>query len=71
MDLPKSTTPDSIEYNSILILIDCFIKLVRYYLVYKTINATQLIKLLFRIFAQTGPPNNIISNKGSIFINKY
>ena len=71
MDLPKSITPNSIEYNSVLILIDCFIKLVYYYLVYKTINATQLAELLFRIFAQTGPLNNIISNKGSVFINKY
>jgi len=71
MDLPKSKTPNSIEYNSVLILIDYFIKLVRYYLVYKTINATQLIKLLFRVFAQIGPLDNIISNRGSVFISKY
>jgi len=50
MDLLKFKTPNSIEYNSILILIDRFIKLVRYYLVYKIINATQLIELLFRVF---------------------
>jgi len=40
MDLPKSKTPNSVEYNSILILIDHFIKLVRYYPVRKIINAT-------------------------------
>jgi hypothetical protein len=38
MGLPKSKTSDSVKYDSILILIDCFIKLVRYYLVYKIIN---------------------------------
>ena len=39
MDLPKSKTSNSVEYNSVLILIDRFIKLVRYYLVRKIINA--------------------------------
>ena len=50
MNLPKSKTPNGVEYNSVLILIDRFIKLVRYYLVYKIIDATQLIELLFRVF---------------------
>ena len=54
MDLLESKTPNSIEYNSVLILIDYFIKLVRYYLVCKIINATQLVKLLFRVFTQIG-----------------
>ena len=71
MDFPKSTTSNSIEYNSILILINRFIKLIHYYPVYKIIDTTQLIKLLFRIFTQIGPLDNIISNRGSIFINKY
>ena len=71
MDLPKSTTFNSVEYNSVLILINCFIKLIRYYLVYKIIDATQLVKLLFRIFTQIGPLDNIISNRGSVFTSKY
>ena len=71
MDLPKSKTPNSVEYNSILILIDHFIKLVRYYLIRKIINTAQLVELLFRVFTQTGPLNNIISNRGSAFISKY
>ena len=71
MDLPESTTSNNIEYNSVLVLIDYFMKLVHYYPVYKTIDATQLIKLLFRIFTQTGPPDNIVFNKGSVFTNKY
>jgi len=50
MDLPKSKTPNSVECNSILVLIDRFIKLVCYYLVYKIINAMQLAELLFRVF---------------------
>ena len=71
MDFSKSITPNSIKYNSILILIDCFIKLVHYYLVYKIINIIQLTELLFKIFMQIGPLNNIISNKDSIFTSKY
>jgi hypothetical protein len=71
MDLPESKTPNSVEYNSILVLIGRFIKLVYYYLVHKIINATQLIELLFRVFAQIGPLDNIISNRGSIFISDY
>jgi len=50
MNFPKSKTPNSIECNSVLVLIDHFIKLVRYYPVYKIINTTQLAKLLFRVF---------------------
>ena len=50
MDLLESKTPNSVEYNSILVLIDRFIKLVRYYLVYKIINTIQLAELLFRVF---------------------
>jgi hypothetical protein len=38
IDLLESKTSNSVEYNSVLILIDHFIKLVYYYLVYKTIN---------------------------------
>ena len=71
MDFPKFITPNSIKYNSILVLIDRFIKLVYYYLVYKTIDAIQLTELLFRIFAQIGPLDNIVSNRGSVFISKY
>ena len=37
-DFSKSITPDSVKYNSILILINCFIKLIYYYLVCKIIN---------------------------------
>jgi len=51
IDLPKSKTPNSIKYNPVLTLIDRFIKLIRYYLVYKIINATQLAELLFKVFA--------------------
>ena len=71
MDLLESKTPNSAEYNSVLILIDRFIKLVRYYPVRKIINAMQLAELLFRVFAQIGPLDNIISNRGSVFISKY
>ena len=71
MGLPKSTTPNSIKYNFILVLIDYFIKLIYYYPVRKTIDVIQLTKLLFRIFTQIGPLDNIIFNKNSIFISKY
>ena len=50
MDLLEFKTSNSVEYNSILVLIDRFIKLVHYYLVYKIINTTQLAELLFKVF---------------------
>jgi len=71
MDLLESKTPNSIKYNSVFVLIDYFIKLVHYYLVYKIINITQLVEFLFKVFAQIRPLNNIISNRGSIFISEY
>jgi len=71
MDLLEFKTPDSVEYNFIFIFIDYFIKLIYYYLVYKTINATQLAEFLFRVFAQIGSLNNIVSNRGNIFISEY
>jgi len=71
MDLLESKTPNGIEYNSVLILIDRFIKLVRYYLVRKIINTTQLAELLFRVFTQIGPLDDIVSNRGSVFISEY
>jgi len=71
MDLLESKTPNSVEYNSILIFIDYFIKLVHYYLIYKIINTTQLAEFLFRVFTQIESLNNIISNKGSIFTSEY
>ena len=55
MDLLEFKTPNSIEYNSVLILINRFIKLVHYYLVYKIINATQLTELLFKVFINRAP----------------
>ena len=71
MDLPEFITLDGVEYNSILILIDRFIKLVYYYPVCKIIDVIQFIKLLFRIFTQTGPLDNIVFNRGSVFTSEY
>ena len=51
MDLFESMTPDGVEYDSVFVFIDCFMKLVYYYPVCKTIDAMRLIELLFRIFA--------------------
>jgi hypothetical protein len=38
MGLSKSKTSDGVKYDSVLVLIDYFIKLVHYYLVYKIID---------------------------------
>ena len=51
MDLFEFMTFNGIEYDSVFVFIDCFMKLVCYYLVCKTIDAMRLIEFLFRIFA--------------------
>ena len=71
MDPFKFKTFNSVKYNFIFIFIDYFIKLIHYYLIYKIINTTQLVKLLFKVFIQIRPLNNNIFNRGNIFTSEY
>jgi transposase InsO family protein len=72
MDLPESKGPHGGEtYDSVLMLIDRFTKLVRYIACQKTINAPALAKLIWRIFLQSGTPTSLISDRSSVFTSEY
>jgi len=59
-------------YNTVLIIINKYIKILRYILITKIIDSAGLVELIFEeIILKFRVPNRIISNKGSIFINTF
>jgi hypothetical protein len=60
-DLPESETGGR-QYNSILVLVDCFTKLVRYIPCCKTIDAPELAELLAHEWLRTGTPDSLMSD---------
>ena len=53
-------------------VVDRFIKLVKYLPVRKSINALTLVELLYReLFVVVGPADSIISDRGSVFTSEY
>jgi len=59
-------------YNTVLIIIDRYIKILRYILTTKTIDSTGLVELIFEeVILKFRVPDRIISNRGSIFINTF
>jgi hypothetical protein len=72
IDLPESKGLHSSEiYDSVLVLIDRFTKLVQYIPYRKTIDAPVLAKLIWRIFLQSGTPASLVSDCGSVFTSEY
>ena len=45
--LPLNTNADLKVYNTILVVVDCFIKIVKYFLVKTIITIVELIKLFY------------------------
>ena len=69
--LPLSKQKGNI-YNFILIVIDCFTKIVRYIPTTKIIDIISLINLFINEIAiQYGMPADIISDRDLVFINNY
>jgi len=59
-------------YNTVLIVINRYIKILRYILITKIIDSTGLVELIFEeIILKFRVPDRIISNRGSIFINTF
>jgi len=59
-------------YNTVLIIINKYIKILRYILTIKIIDSAGLVELIFKeIILKFKVLNRIISNKGSIFINTF
>ena len=67
-DVPPSHGVDGKAYNAILIVVDRYIKLAKYYPILKTITAEQFSNLVIHtVFCSFGVPSSIVSNQGSIF----
>ena len=70
-DLPPSKQKGNI-YDSILIVIDCFIKMARYIPTTKTIDAIGLTNLFIdEVAIQYEMPAGIILDRGSVFMSNY
>ena len=61
-----------VVYNSIFIIVDCYIKIIRYISITIRINIAELIKVFFnKIVLYFKTSANIISNRKSVFINIF
>ena len=71
-DLPKSKNGEGREHDAILVLIDRFTKYVRYLPVNKTITAQKVAELLLeQCFLKQGPPDTMLSDRGSVFTSQF
>jgi transposase InsO family protein len=71
-DLPLSKDPQGNEYDSILVLVDRFTKYVRYLPVSKAITAQGIADLLLKqCFLKQGPPDTLLSDRGSVFTSQF
>ena len=60
------------EFNSILIIVNRFIKMVIYVPIKKTLKAVELVDILVELLVSyIGVPKLIISNKGVLFISLF
>ena len=67
-DLPKSQGDQGNTFDAILVLVDRFSKYVRYLPVAKTITAQGVADILLRqCFLKMGPPDTLVSDRGSVF----
>src|SRR5207237_8991793 len=70
--LPPSTDADSKAYDAILVTIDHFTKMAKYFPIRETINAHELADLFHRqIVCSLGTPSSIVSDRGSIFTSQF
>ena len=62
----------NVIYNSILVIIDRFTKMVRYIPTNVTIDAAELAEVFYaEIVYRYSIPNGIISNRGSVFTSAF
>ena len=59
-------------YDLVLVVVNRFSKIVRYFPVTTTINAISLVDLIYdKIIMFIGDVNDIVSDRGSVFISDY
>ena len=70
-DLPPSKRDGSV-YDSILVVVDRYTKIVRYIVYNKIYIAEKLVALFYdEIICRYSIPNGIVSDRGSVFISAY
>src|SRR5437764_11577361 len=70
--LPSSAAADSKAYDAILVTIDRFTKMAKYFPIRETINAHELADLFHRqIVCSFGTLSSIVSDHGSIFTSQF
>ena len=72
VELPLSTDTDLKAYNAILMVVDRFMKMAKYFSVRTTITAADLVKLFYQyIVCSFRMPLSIITDYGSLFTSQY
>ncbi len=70
-DLPPSKRKGHV-YDAILVVVDRYTKMVRYLPTNKTIKAPDLEEMLMEeVFLKFGPPNGIVTDRGSVFTSAF
>jgi hypothetical protein len=71
-DLPESQDDKGNVFDSILVLLDRFTKYVRYLPVNKAITAQGVADVLLQqCFLKQGPPDTLLSDRGSVFTSQF
>lgn len=70
--LPKSKDWRGVEYDSILVIVDRFTKMVHYESVLTTLDAEKLAEVLIEaVIKYHGSPDSIVTDRGSLFTSKF
>ena len=70
--VPPNLGVNGKAYDAILVVVDCYTKLTKYYPILKTITAEQFGNLFIpTVFCSFGVRSSIVSNQGSIFMSIF
>jgi hypothetical protein len=71
--LPPCKNPKGGEpYNAILVVVDRYTKMTRYFACHKTIDSPELAELLWTgVFSIFGVPSGIVSDRGTVFTSQF
>src|SRR2546430_17277913 len=72
VSLPPSTDSKENAYDAILVVVDYYTKMAKYFPIRETIAAPQLVELFCNeIVKQYGTLRSIVTDRGSIFTSEY
>ena len=72
INLPENLNLNDKNYNTILVIINRFIKISNFILITKYLNTASLARLMDRqIYSRYGIPKGIINDRNLLFISKF